>query len=623
MPASTRKSSIGVRRGPQKYIPYRADDLQHGKKTGIVVEYVDHKSDEFEPFEQVIGQADQRTPPRVQGARRKRIMKTPVVEADIYDEDGEMDMELEESERNPNSPSAYFANARISQITSSVQRVGSSSRPVPHSSDVDFDQVPSPRASPTSVAAQRSLTRGRSPGPSRLSKLFATQDADDDVHMGDGDDRMNDVSTGFNYEMDDDSDNEPVYSPPPEPQSQKKSVALSRRTSFAQMAQDDEEEDQVENAMSVDVSPVSRNKGKQRALEDDLPQDNFDHDFGQDMVEDELQPMAEEVQVEEQPKKRGRPPKKAKGRTQAQTDENAEQGEKPAKKPRAKSRKENVLREVITDFNQDDDDSGLRRGKRVRYAPLEWWRQERAVYAQREADNVVVPVIKEIRRIPREEPKPLGAKYRKAIKRRGRSKSKTVEVDPDGLVYNPEEGWDDDTVPDGECIDYDSQEVIRRRLAYTANMVNQRWALNEDFLFEKIFSDGDFVAAGMLTIPPGRQKPTKSTKDNTFVFYVVEGAVSCKVHKETFVIATGGMLMVPRGNIYWIQNISDRDAKLFFAQARKVVEGEDEDSPTVVRRSQSHARESGERLSAGPVPPRSMSREENPAALRRVTSTRA
>ena len=98
MPVSARKSSVGnVRRGPQKYIPYRADDFQHGKKTGIAVGYVDH-TDEFEPFEKVMSQADQRTPFRVQGARKKRGPKTPVhavqEQFDDEDEDGEISMEL-------------------------------------------------------------------------------------------------------------------------------------------------------------------------------------------------------------------------------------------------------------------------------------------------------------------------------------------------------------------------------------------------------------------------------------------------------------------------------------------------------------------------------------------------
>lgn len=100
MPAPARKSSIGSRRPPQRYIPYRADDFQHGKKTGIAVAYVDHKSDEFEPFDKVMSQADARTPPRVQNARKKRTPKpkTPIIEQYEDDENGEMSMELEDSE---------------------------------------------------------------------------------------------------------------------------------------------------------------------------------------------------------------------------------------------------------------------------------------------------------------------------------------------------------------------------------------------------------------------------------------------------------------------------------------------------------------------------------------------
>lgn len=97
MPTSARKSSIAPRRGPQKYIPYRADDLEHGKRTGVAVGYVDYDSDGFEPFEKLMGQADLRTPPKakVQG-KKKRGTKTPVVER--FDEDGEISMELDESE---------------------------------------------------------------------------------------------------------------------------------------------------------------------------------------------------------------------------------------------------------------------------------------------------------------------------------------------------------------------------------------------------------------------------------------------------------------------------------------------------------------------------------------------
>lgn len=98
MPTSARKSSIGgPRRGVQKYIPYHADDLLRGKRTGIAVGYVDRNSDEFEPFDQVMQQADLRTPPKPKVRNKKRrAPKTPVIEED--DGDGEMSMELEDSE---------------------------------------------------------------------------------------------------------------------------------------------------------------------------------------------------------------------------------------------------------------------------------------------------------------------------------------------------------------------------------------------------------------------------------------------------------------------------------------------------------------------------------------------
>lgn len=94
-----RKSSIGSRRGPpKKHIPFRADDLRLGKKTGIAVQYVGRDSDEFEPFDELIKQADDRTPPRVKSRKNRTSVATAIPLYDAYDENGEMSMELAESE---------------------------------------------------------------------------------------------------------------------------------------------------------------------------------------------------------------------------------------------------------------------------------------------------------------------------------------------------------------------------------------------------------------------------------------------------------------------------------------------------------------------------------------------
>ncbi|KAG8914898.1 hypothetical protein FRC02_004791 [Tulasnella sp. 418] len=75
-----------------------------------------------------------------------------------------------------------------------------------------------------------------------------------------------------------------------------------------------------------------------------------------------------------------------------------------------------------------------------------------------------------------------------------------------------------------------------------------------------------------MSIPVGGKKPTKGARDNTYIFYCVEGAVRVVVHRTSFIITSNGMFMVPRGNHYYIENICDRECKLFFAQARKVPE---------------------------------------------------
>ena len=164
MPAAPRKS-VGNARN-KKHIPYRHDDLQHGKRTGMAVDVVDRNSDDFEPFDKILSQADTRTPPRVKGNKRKSTVPSPVYE----DEDGEMSMELA-------SPLSYFGGQR-SRVPESLVNAGLSARTSYLSPELDFDQVPSPRASVAAISASRRRSsvkvNGKSPGSglgrSRLSQ---------------------------------------------------------------------------------------------------------------------------------------------------------------------------------------------------------------------------------------------------------------------------------------------------------------------------------------------------------------------------------------------------------------------------------------------------------------------
>ncbi|KAG1728604.1 Mif2/CENP-C like-domain-containing protein [Suillus paluster] len=550
MPRETtdrRKSSIGSRRGPpKKHIPFRADDLRLGKKTGIPVQYVGRDSDEFELFDELIKQADDRTPPRVKSRKKRVSVVAPFPDGDEYDEDGEMSMELAES--NQGTPLAYFTNAPPAMAPNSARKPGSS-RSVPRTSEVDFDEVPSPRMR---AAPSRRASAVNGAGPSALSKSFSVYN-DSVIHDPAPDPEFEPANQDFEYEP------PPNDSPP--------------RTGISFQEEDDDDNDaaEVEEEM-ISVPPKKTvDKGKRRAEVEveHQEEDGIDEDIAQGLEEVENGPDEEE---DEDP-----PPKKPR---------KDDQKEQKAKKPKARAPKR-----VIKPSNENSPPpDGVRRSRRHRYKPLEYWRQEKVVYGGHDDSLILVPQIKEIIRIPQEPAKPLG----KAGKKRKRTGSERAKSIPE--PFDPEEGWDDETLESGVVIDYVTEEPVSRRIVYTAKKIDPKPAAGGGWFFQKVFGEGDFIAAGVLRIPPNGRKPSKGTKDNTYVFYVIEGAVAAVIHESQYIVATGGMFMVPRGNTYYIENISDRDAKIFFTQARQVSE-EDQDRVTYSAPPSSHP----QRLSEAPL----------------------
>jgi len=98
MPTSARKSSLGASRRAQQraHLPFRADDLGRGKRTGLPVPTIEHKSDDFEPFDEILSHADRRTAWHGQNKRPGSNKKRKSV-APVFEDDGvEMSMELDD-----------------------------------------------------------------------------------------------------------------------------------------------------------------------------------------------------------------------------------------------------------------------------------------------------------------------------------------------------------------------------------------------------------------------------------------------------------------------------------------------------------------------------------------------
>lgn len=278
---------------------------------------------------------------------------------------------------NPNSPAAYFASTRVNTITSSVQRVGSSSRPVQQRSNIDFDSVPSPRNASSAYSRRAPAAKGPSAGPSHLSRSAVRQDMDDDDSDAGG---FGDIPFDAGY---DDGN-----LPPSDPESDSDRTPVPkgrqslgfRRSSFMEIGQEDpqdedeqmqeeeqeeEEEQQVERHVSGKQAK-GKGKGKSRHVEEPEPEvedeialgldeveQQPDEEFGDDFGDDNPE---EEEQVEPSPRgktrKRDADDSTEKQRPKKKTRAEDDGAEKP-KKPRGRPRKENVLREgmlvVLTD----------------------------------------------------------------------------------------------------------------------------------------------------------------------------------------------------------------------------------------------------------------------------------
>ncbi|KAL1742162.1 Mif2/CENP-C like-domain-containing protein [Schizophyllum fasciatum] len=547
MPTTPRRSSItsASLRLARPHVPF-SNDPNVGRKTGRAFREVARDADGFEPFEHVVSQGDKFTPPRVEPQpvahrRKRRKSSMPAIgeEGDFEDDAyGEQSMEID-------SPLVSAAQP----VSPAMPRRNASSRTLRYS-DGYYDEIPSAttsgsaRSRPSLSTAKANASRSRvSDATTRTS--YATEYDDD---SSDGGDNAFDMGAGY----DPPGNSEDEMPPPPVP----------RRKSFSQMNQDDdEEEDEEEEEEEAPPPPPPKKKGKEKAAPEPEPESEPEQDQdmepdiadGMDNVEMEG-PRSDEEQEEQEQQQRSQKRKK-------NTD---------TSKSSSRARKEN--RPIV---------EGVRRSSRPHIKPLEYWRGEKYVYGRTEsAAPVLTAPIKEIRRVAPEPVKPLGQKRRRGASSKPRSKSAVSKPATSAsatavTTVNTEEGWDDDTDSFGIINDLDLGEEVKRRITYTAKMVQTTPSANGEWAFDRIFSDANFMAAGVITLVPNGRKSTKPTKDNTYIFQVLEGAVNVRIHANSYILASGGMFMVPRGNTYFIENIADRETKLFFVQARKNVDPAD------------------------------------------------
>ncbi|KAK7015629.1 hypothetical protein R3P38DRAFT_2995671 [Favolaschia claudopus] len=55
------------------------------------------------------------------------------------------------------------------------------------------------------------------------------------------------------------------------------------------------------------------------------------------------------------------------------------------------------------------------------------------------------------------------------------------------------------------------------------------------------------MSAGQILIPPMGVKKRKCTRDNTFMFLVIQGLIRATIDEDVFLLSPGDMFQAPRG----------------------------------------------------------------------------
>ncbi|KAJ8040245.1 Centromere protein C [Holothuria leucospilota] len=215
------------------------------------------------------------------------------------------------------------------------------------------------------------------------------------------------------------------------------------------------------------------------------------------------------------------------------------------------------------------DQKGIRRSKRNRVRPLEYWRNERAVYERRKSGGFALTGVNS----PEDPDDP----YKRS--RKGRKKQRvgmrTRLLTPKNLSLH--RTAPDDAIPGCSdpvvVVNPESQREVLVDVVKTpqSNIYvgpSGNHATDTDsFILTKALMQPAF-SSGILLIRPESEKGLQLVQRDTMAFHIVRGKVAVTIHQTTQILESGAFFFVPQGNVYNIVNLRKDEAKLVFFQLK-------------------------------------------------------
>ncbi|KAM6076150.1 centromere protein C [Chlamydotis macqueenii] len=196
----------------------------------------------------------------------------------------------------------------------------------------------------------------------------------------------------------------------------------------------------------------------------------------------------------------------------------------------------------------------VRRTKRIRLRPLEYWRGERVNYAMRPSGGLVISGIV----------CPEAESHRKIKQRKGGHKRKRDETRSE-IPANLDHTLADTSMPTIVLDPVTNQEVLLE----CVNTESSQSCFFKDETVEvyKNLNTSAF-ATGRLILKPFKEKGHQFVHMDTITFYVIHGKIIVTLHKTSYYLTTGDCFYVPAGNGYNIRNLLNKESVLLFTQLK-------------------------------------------------------
>lgn len=261
-----------------------------------------------------------------------------------------------------------------------------------------------------------------------------------------------------------------------------------------------------------------------------------------------------------------------------------------------------------SNYSSDSDDgssiaapgriSSLRRSKRVKIAPLEYWRNEKIVYKRANQEPVlnidkVITYERDDRdeedlmkknRVSKTKPKVTRARpytYIPTGKKRGRPRKESGEAQEPGPDINrpiideikqgkyPNSEWLQHGILESEIKG--SDDTLQKEIVAYASSMSQAEQLkdtkDENFSLEILFdTHKEHFASGILKLPVLGRKQTSESNSAFMTFFIVQGVVEVTLANRNFITTEGCSFQIPAMNSYAFENKGNNEARMFFVQ---------------------------------------------------------